>query len=243
MNREKTITNSTDQLNKRISTSWGANVQIRAEDLEQETDVSYIHVIKPWVLQRVTQYTTPKSWILDAGCGCGYLSNAIYESGRPLVRGVDISIDAVEYARKKYPAISFYCEDICCYASADQYDLCIAAMTLNNLPNLDKFFSAIHGLLSSTGRIILVIPHPCYWPQRHLINQNYLYSQEKPYEYAFSTRGRTDYLSPVLYFHRTLETYFSCVRNGGFQVAMLKELWDASDKPVPDILGMELTLI
>lgn len=242
MNKKQDITGETRSLSELLSACWDANVRTRAEDLEQGTDISYIHVIKPWILEMVTQLTTPESHILDAGCGCGYLSNAIFQSGRPHVHGVDISTASIEYARKRYPAISFECEDICLYTSEKRYDLCLAVMTLNNLPNLDAFFSSVRGLLSDTGRMILVIPHPRYWPQRHLTNPEYSYSLEKPYEYAFSTKGRADYTSPVLYFHRTLETYFHCIRNGGFQIATLRELWEAPDKPAPDILGMELTL-
>lgn len=242
MNRNKT-TDSLHWLNKQISDSWNANVRTRAEDLEQGTDSSYIHTIKPWVLNEVIQCTTPESQILDVGCGCGYLSNAIYMSGRSHIQGIDISNESVDYARKKYPIIPFHCKDVCNFVSADQFDLNLAIMTLNNLPNMNDFFSSAHSLLSNVGRMILVIPHPCYWPQRHIVNQGYSYSQEKPYEYLFSTKGRNDYTSSVLYFHRTLESYFHNIIIYGFQVTKLKELWEGPDRPYPDILGVVLDVV
>ena len=231
-----------NNLTQQISAFWDANVSIRAADLELETDTSYIQSIKPWVLERIMHSTTSESRILDIGCGCGYLTNAIFSSGRANVRGVDISSASIAYARKRYPSIAFDCADICCYPAPMQFDLCLAIMTLNNLPCPPAFFVCVRKLLTMSGRMLLVIPHPCYWPQRHLNGQGYAYSRERPYRYAFSTRGRSDYASPILFFHRTLETYFRFIREGGFQIALLEELWDAPDSPAPDILGIELTV-
>lgn len=238
-----TAGDSCDALNQRISSCWGANIQVRAADLEEGTDVSYIHTIKPWVLERVMRHTAGESRILDVGCGCGYLTNAVYRGGRPGIRGMDLSAAAVEYARKRYPAIHFDCADICRYAPKQPYDLCIAVMTLNNLPNLSGFFSSVHRLLISNGRVIVVIPHPCFWPQSHLKGQGFSYFREQPYEYVFSTKGRTDYCSSVLYFHRTLEAYLQCIQEGKFQIAALEELREQPCKPAPDILGMELVRV
>lgn len=242
MHKKQSRTSDFRRLNEQISVCWGANVRVRAEDLEHETDFSYIHIIKPWVLDRVIRYSTSESLILDVGCGCGYLSHAVYESGRPHIRGIDISAASIEYARKRYPAIPFDCEDICNYVSAVRYDLCLSVMTLNNLPDLEGFFSMTRKLLVDSGRVILVIPHPCYWPQRHLPDQGYSYYREEPYEYIFSTKGRTDYAANVLFFHRTLDTYFRCILDGGFQIVRLQEFREKSDEPTPDILGMELSL-
>lgn len=243
MRREQSKAIEIQRLNERISACWGANVRTRADDLEHETDFSYTHVIKPWVLDKVVRCSTPESLILDVGCGCGFLSNVIYESGRTHIRGIDISPASVEYARKRYPDISFACGDICSYIPEEKYDLCLSIMTLNNLPDIEGFFLATRRLILNSGRVIIVIPHPCYWPQRHLTNQDYSYFREKPYEYVFSTKGRADYAANILYFHRTLETYYRCIEDGGFRVVQRQELWEGSDKSAPDILGLELALV
>lgn len=240
MHSKQAVPNIPHGLNEQIAASWDANVHTRAEDLEDGTDSTYIHIIKPWVLNCVMQHTNAESRILDAGCGCGYLTNAIYETGRTNIRGIDISAASIYHAQEKYPDISFACEDICRYTPAERYDMCLAIMMLNNLASLDEFFLALGRLLFDSGRAVLVIPHPCCWPQRHLANQDYSYFQEQPYEYAFSTQGRTDYASKIFYFHRTMETYFRLIRNGGFQITMLRELKETCHQAAPDILAMEL---
>lgn len=229
-------------LNIEISKSWGNNVKIRGEDLEQGTDFSYINVIQPWVLEQVLKYTTPDSWILDIGCGCGYLSNVIYENGRDKIVGVDISKESIEYAHEKYPTISFVCEDINKFASERKYDVCLAIMALNNIPCMKKFFCSVKHILLDVGKVILVVPHPCFWPQHHLTVDEYAYLDEKPYIYSFSTKGRKDYLSPIIFFHRTLESYVHCIYNSGFKIIKFQELIEYPEQKEPDILALELAI-
>lgn len=228
------------EINQIISHSWDANVQIRAADLEQETDYSYTHVIKPWVLDQVLRHTTEDSSILDIGCGCGYLTHAVYQCSRHKIEGIDLSSASIAYAQNKYPAISFSCQDICTISARQQYDLCLAVMTLNNMPFIKVFFSSVKKLLQPHGRIIIVIPHPCYWPSKHLADKEYSYLQEKAYEFTFSTKGRADYASHILYFHRPLETYLRNIQEAGFQLTEFRELREMPDEPIPDIVGIEI---
>lgn len=229
-------------LNQRIKQIWDSNVAVRASDLEQATDYSYINIIKPWVIKKVICQTKPESNIMDIGCGCGYLTNAIYENGRQKIRGVDISLSSVDYAQKKYPNITFLCQDICEVEINQSFDLCLAVMVLNNIPQIEKFFSATRKLLHPSGRIIVVIPHPCFWPNYHLCNDEYSYSKEKIYEYQFATKGRSDYKSQVLYFHRKTETYLRYARQSGFKLTDYQELAEGQGFKDPDILCLEFAL-
>lgn len=228
------------EINQIISRSWDANVQIRAADLEQETDYSYTNVIKPWVLDRVLRRTTEDSCVLDIGCGCGYLTNAIYQCGRHKIEGVDLSSASIAYAQNKYPVIPFTCQDICTIPARKQYDLCLAVMTLNNMPSIKGFFSSVKALLRPHGHILIVIPHPCYWPSKHLTDKEYSYLQEKAYEFTFSTKGRADYASHILYFHRPLETYLHNIQEAGFQLTVFREFTELPGECTPDIIGIEL---
>ncbi len=221
-------------------TCWDINVNIRRQDLEQGTDVTYVQVIKPWVIDKVLQISTEKSRILDTGCGCGYLTNAIYETGRKLLLGVDLSSLSIQCARKQYPYIPFICQNIYSYAPPEPIDNCIAVMTLNNLPDLDRYFTAVRDALTKGGKLIAVIPHPCFWPAGHLNGQEYSYFAERPYPYSFSTKGRKDYGAEITYYHRTMETYLRSIRENGFNVICWEELLDSSNKLTPDILGFVL---
>lgn len=227
-------------IDKRIADSWGENVAIRAKDLEQETDRTYIDVIKPWVIKRINECMSDDISVLDIGCGCGYLTNAVYRAGFPKIKGVDISPKAIEYARSRYSDIAFECCDICDYVSSSKYDVCLCVMTLNNMSNIERFFSSLRQLVSDTGKVLLVIPHPCFWPQRHLKDKSYSYFQEKPYEFEFATKGRTDYFSTVLYFHRTIETYHFYIHKSGFVQSNIWEFSDGNKNGNPDMLCIEI---
>lgn len=228
------------RINQVIKHCWDSNVVTRGADLEQATDTSYVNHIKPWVLGKIQRLTTEQSKILDIGCGCGYLTNAVYEVGRHETVGIDISEKSIEYARSKYPNIEFECHDICCRSEKEHYDLCLSIMLLNNMPNIDCFFSSVSKVLKPDGKLLIVIPHPCFWPSRHIHSADFRYQNEQAYEFSFSTKGRSDYASNILFFHRTLETYTDCIYRHDFEIVDLHELNEDPENIFPDILCLEV---
>lgn len=228
-------------LNEQIKKSWDDNVIVRATDIETSTDESYLNLIVPWVTTKVFNKTNRDSNIIDVGCGCGYLTNAIYENDRNNITGVDISSGSIDYAKNKYPNVRFICDDICNINDKEKYDMCLAVMVLNNMADAPKFFEVAHNLLVNGGTMILVLPHPCFWPQQHLKNIDFAYSNEKYYEYLFATQGCQNYSSNVLYFHRKLETYLKYIKQSGFRIIDFHEITEISTKRNPDILCIELS--
>lgn len=243
MNEKKYLNLDYHSLNQEIKKCWDKNVMIRASDLEGSTDISYINLIMPWVLNKTIIKTHANSKIIDIGCGCGFLTNMIYKNDRHEITGIDISPASIEYAKNKYPNITFLCEDICEMTGFAKFDLCLAIMVLNNMPDIKSFFRTISNLLIEGGTLILVLPHPCFWPQQHLNDCNFAYSKEMAYQFSFSTQGRRDYSSHILYFHRKLETYLKCIEKNGFLIADFHEITEPNIKRNPDILCMELTLL
>lgn len=116
----------------------------------------------PSVIRLVSEKTNPTSKIIDIGCGCGFLTNKIYKNGRRRVTGIDISLASIEYAQKRYPDILFLCDEICKLDETKCYDLALAVMVLNNMPDVKSFFSTIGKLLAVGGTLIVVLPHPCF---------------------------------------------------------------------------------
>lgn len=225
-------------INEKISLAWDRNVAVRAKDLEEGTDYSYTHIIEPWVLGETLLRTSASSTILDIGCGCGYLTNVIYENGRQFITGIDLSPKSVLYAQKKYPHIKFIQQDICSVSTDERYDLVLAIMVLNNAPDMKVLLHTIAGLLNQNGALILVLPHPAYWPLKHLKVSSFPYLQEKSYYLHFSTKGRKDYPSSISYFHRPIESYLGSAREAGLQLAACKEFEEMTGDNLPEILGM-----
>lgn len=234
--------NSFFEVNQVIQKSWDSNVVVRAMELEQGKDYCYTQIIKPWITQKVLSHTDERSSIMDIGCGCGYLTNHIYKSGRPQIIGVDFSPLSIQYAKKKYPGIDFICEDFCNSQFQQTTDLCLAVMVLNNLQDIEGFFNTAHRLLNYDGELFTILPHPCFWPQNHLSCSDYSYWNETAYSYSFATKGCSTYSSDILYFHRTLETYLTKAANVGFQLTEIHEFYENTAYKAPDILYLAFSL-
>lgn len=225
-------------INQQIASLWDRNLKTRAEDLEQGTDLTYTQVIKPWVLSEICSFTNCGQRVLDIGCGCGYLTNAVYKTTGALITGIDISPCSVAYAQKKYPELVFECRDLYQDAFEVGYDTALAVMVLNNMPDLAHFFPIVYDALNPGGRLVAVIPHSVFWTRKHLHNNSFSYMQEGCYSVPFSTKGRSDYEAEILYFHRPLSTYLSHVAKAGFCIEQVCELCENETAQNPDILGI-----
>lgn len=225
-------------INQQIANRWDCNLKIRAEDLEQGTDLTYMQVIKPWVLSETRLPINCDKRVLDIGCGCGYLANAVYETIGASVTGIDISPCSIAYAQKKYPSLFFECRDLYQNAFETSYDIALAVMVLNNMPNLTHFFPIVYNALNPGGKLIAVIPHPIFWTKKHLCDNSFSYMRESCYSVPFSTKGRSDYESEILYFHRPVSTYLNRIVEAGFHIKRVCELCETEAAQNPDILGI-----
>lgn len=231
----------TELFNEQIAEAWDSNIQKRALDLETQTDTTYNTIIKPWVLQNSQKYISKNKKILDVGCGCGYLTNEIYQLGGKLVLGIDISSKSIDYAKKRYPLIDFQYEDFYNISKNEYYDLCFAIMTVNNMPNIYDFFIKAYDVLCDEGILFLVIPHPIYWPAKHIPKQDFTYFVKSGYKINFSTKGEKNYSSPIIYFHRPIEDYINAISSAGFSFEGFQEIIETANDHFPDLIGMILS--
>ena len=228
------------KLNEEITKAWDANVVLRAKDILGRTDYSYTKVIEPWMLEEILINTSDDSLILDMGCGCGYLAGQMCKNGRKNVVGMDISGKSVKYAKQLHPDIEFIHDNIYDFVYERQVDLCTAVMVLNNLPDVNLCMNKINRIMKDGGVFLAVIPHPCFWPEKHIKDPQFDYLQEEKYKIKFATKGEKNYPSDILYFHRPLEFYFDCFTANGFDVKKFVELPERDGMVNPDILGIVL---
>lgn len=221
-----------------ISHLWDQNVEVRAMDLESGSDYTYNNVILPWVLEQLNNTSQRSDSILDVGCGCGFLTNAIYRAGWTKIVGIDVSRRSIEYSKMKYPHIKFNHQDVYRIPETIQYDTCIAVMAVNNMPDANLFFKKVSRCLGASGKIILVLPHPCFWPVKHICDPFFQYEVEAGYCKKFNTKGRSDYEARVLFYHRSIELYLSLLERHGFKVTKFAEILEKANDQFPDILGI-----
>jgi trans-aconitate methyltransferase len=85
-------------------------------------------------LEQAIKFTSKKHLAIDIGCGSsGRFFKVISEHGFQ-VEGLDISVEMIDLAKKLYPNITFYREDISCWSPSTSYSLVVAWDSTFHLP-------------------------------------------------------------------------------------------------------------
>jgi ubiquinone/menaquinone biosynthesis C-methylase UbiE len=170
-------------------------------------------------------------YILDVGCGEGIVSRALAAQGAHVV-GVDPTQALIEHAiaaERAHPAGATYRLDegtTLKTVAAASMDGVTAALSLNNIPDLDAAFRSIRRVLRPGGFLAFTVPHPCF---------------EAPATDTISTdrgirRTAGDYFAEGLWrsthpnsvrragnYHRTISTYITTLLSHGFAIRSCQE--------------------
>lgn len=102
--------------------------------------------------------------VLDAACGTGYGSAMLADAGACSVLGVDISSEAIEFARRQYGTkrnlefIQASVFQLTRFVSGP-FDLCVSFETIEHLEEPERFLSDVRSLLSPGGRLLISTPN------------------------------------------------------------------------------------
>lgn len=165
--------------------------------------------------------------ILDLGCGNAAFGLEALQQGCSSYFGIDGSHKMVEAAKEKLAGTLGKVE----YAPIEaweyplhQFDLVTSRLALHYVPQIDTVFAKVYQALVERGRFIFSIEHPVItscdraW-QSGGLRQDWIVDD------YFETGPRlTKWIgSEVIKYHRTIEDYFSALRNTGFVVQALRE--------------------
>ncbi len=99
--------------------------------------------------------------VLDAACGVGYGSHFLSKTARS-VTGIDLSKDAIEYARKTYLESNseFRAMDICSMDFPDgHFDVICSFETIEHIPAAEAYLVEMKRVLQPEG--IFIVSTPC----------------------------------------------------------------------------------
>ena len=101
-----------------------------------------------------------KGAVLDIACGSGYGTQMLAECSNQLCIGVDVSSDAISYARERYadPRIRFVCEDLMLFKSNERFLNIVSFETIEHVPEPANAISHLHDLLLPGGQLIISVP-------------------------------------------------------------------------------------
>jgi len=104
-------------------------------------------------LEKLLSSIIPKNKkVLEIGCGTGELLNSVTPS---VGVGVDFSRKMVEIAEKKFPALSFKCEDAENLVENDKYDYVILSDLLGELTDVWQAFIEMQKVTDEKSRVVI----------------------------------------------------------------------------------------
>jgi SAM-dependent methyltransferase len=98
--------------------------------------------------------------VLDAGCGVGYGSAFLGEGARSVV-GVDVSDEAIDYARARYGGrnVEFTVGDLQQLGQDDaEFDAVVAFEVIEHLPHPERFVAEARRVLKPDGVLVVSTP-------------------------------------------------------------------------------------
>lgn len=98
--------------------------------------------------------------VLDAGCGVGYGSAYLADVARR-VTGVDLSVEAIDYARARYELenVEFQVADLAALPLPDDaFDVVCSFETIEHVPDADRVLAELVRVLRPDGTVYLSTP-------------------------------------------------------------------------------------
>jgi trans-aconitate methyltransferase len=189
----------------------------------------YTQVIVPTVKKLVKSLSKTNDFVLDIGCGEGYLTRLIASQKRKTY-GCDLSPEMIAAAKKQNSKITYWVQDIEKKNSnpknSPRFKLIISNLVFTYLKNIDIALKNASQYLGTNGYLVIIIPHPCFYHQ-----ENYRWFMEennKPYQVGKYLEEKT-YIKEIAngvkthYIHRTLQSYVDIFVKNKFNLVSLLE--------------------
>lgn len=99
--------------------------------------------------------------VLDIACGVGYGSKLLKEAGAKNVDGVDLSGEAVDFAKSHYQTggVNFFVSSAENYFSDKKYDVIVSLVTIEQIPDFRAALKNFYNLLKPKGMLIISSPN------------------------------------------------------------------------------------
>lgn len=261
------------RLNKNSkSTSWGGVAKWYDDLIEKEASSYQKEVILPNVLRLLAPKQGER--ILDLACGQGFFSREFAKLGADVI-GVDIAPELIKIASvnsesktniRIKPEFRVSSADKLDFIPDGSIDKVAIILALQNIEDINGVFKECARILSSKGKIVLVINHPAFripktssweFAEKEKIQYRRIDKYMSESSVQIQMHPGKDPKDVTISFHRPLQVYFKAIKKTGFAVTGLEE-WisnkeseqgpraraeDEARKEIPLFLSLEVVKI
>lgn len=136
--------------------------------------------------------------ILDIGCATGYLGRHLKEAGNKVV-GIEISAPAAEEARKVLDDVHVFDIDNKWPTIEVEFDLAIAAETLEHVFDPSRVLKEIRQILVFGGELIITVPNFLTWTNRiKFLFGQFKYADQGAFDFGHIRFFTYSYLRQIL---------------------------------------------
>jgi ubiquinone/menaquinone biosynthesis C-methylase UbiE len=187
----------------------------------------------------------PGERILDVGAGPGVSAPAIIASGAEYV-GVDVSESLLRFARRQHgPPARFVRADARKLSEAPDlkgltFDAALFLLSLQDMDPLAAVMRSVDQILTSRGRIVVVMTHPCFrvprlsgwgWDESHQLKYRRIDRYLSPLAVPMETGGGPAARAITVRYHRPLEQYVASLAEVGLMIDRLFEIPGFQPRP------------
>ncbi|MDW6026633.1 class I SAM-dependent methyltransferase [Mesorhizobium sp. BAC0120] len=166
---------------------------------------------------------------VDLGCGFGWVSRWLRESGADKVLGIDLSENMIARARETTAdtEIDYRIADIETVELPEAaFDFAFSSLTFHYIRDFDRLARMIHRALTPGSHFVFSIEHPIFMAAAH---PNWIEDEDgrKAWpvnRYSIEGERRTDWLAKgVVKYHRTIGTTLNALIRAGFAIEAVDE--------------------
>lgn len=209
-----------------MPTKWSEAAALRREQIESGKDLTFSRVFVPYY-RRLAESLKPTR-VLDVGCGTGHLALELQSHSSTIV-AIEPSPDmyavaAVVLQGSRVNLRHGPLEDL----SDQPFDLALAHLVVQMVPDLTAFFAAMRRVLRHSGRCVFSLPHPCFWNnyRAYIPRDRFKYMQADYAEATLMiTKDPGHAITGVPYYHRPVQDYVKALAGAGLWVLDMDEIY------------------
>lgn len=209
---------------------WCDSAQMRREQIESGSDLTFNEVFKPLLVSRIESLSPTN--VLEVGAGTGHISLELFELGfsvtaiEPSAGMYGVAKDVLSLTNVRLlNCTSFELE------KSELYEVALSHLVAHAVDDIRAFFESIGQHLKASSHFIFSIPHPCFYNEyKKFFGDEYNYMIPMTKNVSFSiTKDPQNTISGVPYHHRPLSEYINKLVESGFAIDGFDETYPEDD--------------